>query len=133
MNEPVGTGDGTNRVFQLHKQSSTGSYSVYRTITRPVSGYAGPETADGMTLSTLAISILDTTAAVILDPATYDVDNTTGIVTFHSGHAPTAGHSLQASGYFFVPIYFPTATLENERSGSNFYIKNLMIEEVMPV
>ena len=132
INEPIGTGDGVNLVFQLHKQSKVPgtSYTTYRKITRPVQGWTGTEVPDGIQLSAQAISLYDATAAATLSPTTYDVDTTTGIVTFHAGHAPISGHAIQASGYFFVPVVFEDEKLPLERTGPNFYIKALRITEV---
>lgn len=127
--QSLGLGDGSNRLFQLHKQSSTGAVSVYRTITRPVDGYTGSELPDGLTLSSLAVTVK---VAGVDQTGLFDVDNTTGVITFHTGHAPGIGLDVTASCYFFVPIWFPTSSLENEQSGSNYYVKNLMIEEVVP-
>ena len=127
--QSLGVGNGTNLQFQLHKQSVVGSYSVYRTIAQPVDGYSGSEQPDGIALSSQAVTVK---VAGVDQTGNFDVDNTTGIITFHAGHAPGSGATVTASCYFFVPIRFPSTELDQELSGNNYYIKNLRIEEVVP-
>lgn len=82
----LGTGDGTNKVFQLRKGYTSGGVTLWRKITRPVSGTAkifkaGVEQVSGVT-----------------------VDYATGVVTF--GTAPTLGQEIAWTGEFDVPVRF---------------------------
>jgi uncharacterized protein (TIGR02217 family) len=86
----IGTGDGSNRVFRLKVNYTSGGETYARTITHPV--------VDSMTVKVDGVEI---------DPADYDVEDL-GIVRFHSGHAPGNGLSVTWSGEFDVPVRFDT-------------------------
>lgn len=102
MDQTIGTGDGTEKSFQLVKAYSSGSITWTRRIVKPVAGtvrvaVAGTEVTSGWT-----------------------VDTTTGIVTFSS--APAAAAAITAGFQFDVPVRFDTdqidVTLDIERQGS---------------
>lgn len=89
----IGTGNGTNRVFQLVKNYISGVGSWSRTIKKPVAG-------------TVKVGLNGVNQAT---PAVWSVDTTTGIVTFVT--APGAGVSVTAGYEFDVPARFETEDL----------------------
>lgn len=96
----IGTGDGVTATFALSK--SYGSlYAPYRRpIVKPVPGsvriaVAGVEAGEG---------------------DAFDVDTTSGLVTFHSGHVPASGAAVTAGFLFDVPVRFDTDYLEVDLS-----------------
>ena len=86
QDQVIGTGDGTTTTFQLIKTYTSGSFSVVRTITKPVSGTV-----------VVALGAVNQTSG-------WSVDTTTGIVTFSS--APTLGTQVKAGFEFDVPCRF---------------------------
>jgi hypothetical protein len=132
----IGTGDGTNRVFQLRTQRSAGSDSVYRIIQAPIHNFSTRVVVDGLTdprdtLDGLANTIILTDNGVDVDYSTYDIDELTGIATFHMGHAPVAGHVIRVrTGYFFNCVIFPDSVWPKNTQDNNSYIQGLRIEEI---
>ena len=98
--QTIGVGDGTTATFALSKIYGS-VYSPYqRPIVKPVSGsvriaVAGSEVAAG---------------------TAFTVDETTGIVTFLSGHIPVSGAAVTAGFMFDVPVRFDTDYLEVDLS-----------------
>lgn len=84
--EPLGTGDGANKDFQLLKAYTDGTYTDYRTITKPVAG-------------TLVVAVDGVPVAVT---STSD----TGLVTLTA--APGIGTAVTGSFEFDVPVRFDT-------------------------
>lgn len=82
----IGTGTGSQTVFQLRKQYIDGGVTVNRTITKPVAGTV--------------------TAYVNGSPTSVTVDTTTGEITFSS--APASGAVITADFEFDVPVRFDT-------------------------
>jgi uncharacterized protein (TIGR02217 family) len=100
--QPIGTGTGSNRFFQLAKTYTSGAQSWTRAIVKPVAGtvrvaLGGVEQLTGWT-----------------------VDTTTGIVTFTT--APGSGVAVAAGFEFDVPVRFDSdsmdVNLDIERLGS---------------
>lgn len=87
----VGTGNGSQTIFQLTKQYSSGAETVSRTITKPVSG----------TVSVYLDSVLQSSGV--------SIDMTNGEVTFSV--APSNGVQIQADFEFDVPVRFATDRL----------------------
>ncbi len=89
--QPIGTGDGATKTFQLVKRYGSGSNAVIRRITRPVPG----------------------TVRVAIDGAEltsgFTVDYATGKITFDA--APAAGAAITAGFEFDVPARFDTDEL----------------------
>lgn len=86
--QPIGTGDGTNRFFQLAKTYTSGAGTENRIIKKPVSGttktyFGGVQQSSG-----------------------WSVNTTTGIVTFTN--APANGVAVTADFEFDVPVRFDT-------------------------
>lgn len=90
--QSLGTGDGTNRVFQLVKTYSDAADSYVRTINKPVSG----------TVKIAVDGVLKT------ETTHYTIDYTTGVVTFTVGNAPGSGAAVTAGYEFDVPCRFDT-------------------------
>jgi hypothetical protein len=86
----IGTGTGSLTTFQLVKRYTSGSQTYVRTITKPVS-------------DTVKIAL---GGVVQTETTNYNVDYTTGIVTFLT--APTAGLAVTAGFEFDVPVRFDT-------------------------
>lgn len=100
--QPIGTGTGSNRFFQLAKTYTSGAQSWTRAIVKPVAGtvrvaLGGVEQLTGWT-----------------------VDTATGIVTFTT--APGSGVAVAAGFDFDVPVRFDSdsmdVNLDIERLGS---------------
>lgn len=108
----IGTGTGALTTFQLVKPYSNGVRTYSRTITKPVSG---------------TVTIKDDGSLV--SSSDYEVDYTTGIITFDV--APAAGHAITAQFEFDVPVRFDTDVLsiamETAQAGS---IPSIRIVEV---
>ena len=91
MDQNLGSGDGTNKMFALRKAYTSGATTVYRLITKPVAGSIrvalnGVEQLSGWT-----------------------IDTETGLVTFTA--APASGVSVTAGFLFDVPVRFDSDTL----------------------
>lgn len=82
----LGTGNGTNTLFQLRKYYTSGGYQVVRNITKPVTG-------------TVKVSVnnIELTSG-------FSVDDTTGVVTISP--APGLGLAVKGGCYFDVPVRF---------------------------
>lgn len=87
----IGTGNGSQTVFQLQKLYTSGGVNEYRTITKPVSG----------TVAVYKNAVLQTSG--------YTVNTATGAVTFSV--APAAAVSVTADFEFDVPVRFDTDRL----------------------
>lgn len=106
--------DGTNRVFQLQKVYTIGGRTYTRTITKPITAavndYAGNALAN--TVFPYIGGVKQTT--------NYSVDQTTGILTFAAGHAPTALAAMTADSQFHYPVRFDTDQLPIQTEESDF-------------
>ncbi|MCK9917804.1 DUF2460 domain-containing protein [Microbacteriaceae bacterium K1510] len=95
----IGTGDGAIATFTLCKTYGS-LYSPYqRPVTKPVPG-----------------SVRIAVAGVDVEDDAFDVDTTTGIVTFQAGHIPASGAAVTAGFLFDVPVRFDTDYLEVDLS-----------------
>jgi uncharacterized protein (TIGR02217 family) len=100
LDQTLGTGDGSTVAFQLAKTYGSAHAPYVRRITRPVAG-------------TVSVAV----AGVVKAPATYTVDQTSGLVTFLAGHIPLSGAVVTAGFMFDVPVRFDTDRLEVSVSG----------------
>ena len=95
----IGTGDGMMAIFALCKTYGS-LYSPYlRPVTKPVRG-----------------SVRVAVAGVEVEDGAFDVDPTTGVVTFRPGHVPATGAAVTAGFLFDVPVRFDTDYLEVDLS-----------------
>jgi len=84
----IGTGDGSNKSFQLSKKYTSGAFNRTRNITKPVTG-------------TIRVGVNGVEKTISVD---FTVDTTTGIVLFTV--APPNGQSVTAGCEFDVPVRF---------------------------
>jgi uncharacterized protein (TIGR02217 family) len=96
MDQPLGVGDGLTVTFQLIKRYSSGAGSWNRTVLKPVDGSV-----------VVAVNGAVTTA--------FDIDPTSGVVTFHA--APAEGATLTAGFEFDTPVRFDVDRLELSLDG----------------
>ena len=92
--QPLGTGDGTTKTFQLVKRYGANFDPYLRPITKPVAGSVR-----------IAVGGSEVTTG-------WAVDTSTGLVSFAS--APADGVALTAGFLFDVPVRFDTDTLDVE-------------------
>jgi uncharacterized protein (TIGR02217 family) len=100
LDQPIGTGDGANRVFQLAKSYGGPPNPYVRAITRPAAG-----------------SVLIAVAGATLAANLYTVDHATGLVTLTT--APASGAAVTAGFLFDVAVRFDTDELDVELSAFN--------------
>jgi len=96
FDQQIGVGDGTQRVFMLQKTYGAAFAPYVREITKPVAG-------------SVRIGVGGVEKSAQND---FDVDATTGLVTFRVGRAPVAGARVTAGFLFDVPVRFDTDYLE---------------------
>ena len=94
----IATGDGATRTFQLVKNYTSGGTTYTRPITKPV-------------LGTITIGVQ---GAPMTETIHYDVDVTTGMVTFDL--APEEGVAITAGFEFDVPVRFDTDGIQTSMS-----------------
>jgi uncharacterized protein (TIGR02217 family) len=97
--QPLGTGDGTTKTFQLVKRYGANFDPYLRPITKPVAGSVR-----------IAVGGSEVTTG-------WAVDTSTGLVSFAS--APADGVALTAGFLFDVPVRFDTDTLDVELTSFN--------------
>jgi uncharacterized protein (TIGR02217 family) len=103
----IGTGSSTDGgatgtfAFQLQKVYAIGGRTYIRSISKPITSavmdYQGNALPDTVVLYDNGI---------VVSPSIYSVDATTGIVTFHAGHAPANTHIITADFQFHYPVRF---------------------------
>lgn len=91
--QPLGTGDGTRKVFQLAKTYGTGAEAVVRPIAKPVAG-------------TVKVAV----AGAVLAANAFSLDAATGLVTLAT--APAAGAAVTAGFEFDTPVRFDLDRLD---------------------
>ncbi len=99
LDQGIGIGDGVTATFQLAKTYGAGFAPYAREIRKPVAGSVRVATAGGELAGTA-----------------FSCDVTTGVVTFLSGHIPSAGAAITAGFLFDVPVRFDTDYLEVDLS-----------------
>ena len=96
--QAIGTGDGARKTFALAKTNGTGPEAVVRPIAKPVAG-------------TVKLAV----AGVVLAPAAFSVDATSGLVTLVA--APVAGAAVTAGFEFDTPVRFDLDRLDLQMEG----------------
>ncbi len=86
--QAIGTGDASNKIFQLTRTYSSGGSTDVRTITKPVAG-------------TVKVYL-----AGVQQMSGWSVNTTTGVITFTT--APGNGVAVSADYEFDVPVRFDT-------------------------
>jgi uncharacterized protein (TIGR02217 family) len=116
FDQGIGVGDGATASFQLVKTYGSGLANYTRPIVKPVAG-----------------SVRVAVGGVEMTNSWFDVDATTGIVSFAAGHLPTAGAAVTAGFQFDVPVRFDTDYLEVDLSAfSAGAIPKIPIVEIRP-
>jgi len=109
--QPIGTGDGSQAVFQLTKTYHSGSAQEQRVIQKPVSG---------------SVKLFFDS---VLQAGNYTVDAATGIATFDT--PPANGVSILADFEFDVPVRFATDRLSASLEDYGVYsVRDLPLIEV---
>jgi len=96
----IGIGDGVTAAYQLCKTYGAIFSPYRRPIAKPVPG-------------SVRIAVAETEAQ---EETEFNVDTTTGLVTFHPGHVPAEGAAITAGFLFDVPVRFDTDYLEVDLS-----------------
>ena len=96
LDQKIGVGDGARLSFALVKTYGASFAPYAREISKPVANSVR-----------VAVGGVEKVAG-----ADFDVDTTTGIVSFRTGRAPPAGVSVTAGFQFDVPVRFDTDYLE---------------------
>jgi uncharacterized protein (TIGR02217 family) len=117
LDQPIGTGDGEAKLFQLSKTYGSGNDAYVRPVTKPVAGSVRVA-VDGVELT---------------QGADFTVDEATGLVTFDAGSIPAEGAAVTAGFVFDVPVRFDAdrieASLATFRAGA---IPTIPLVEVAP-
>lgn len=98
--QPIGTGDGTTRTFQLAKTYGGAHAPYVRIIEKPVAG-------------SVVVAVAGLAQVEGID---FTADPTTGLVVFAAGQAPFAGAAITAGFVFDVPVRFDTDALDIDLS-----------------
>lgn len=96
LDQVIGTGDGAMRSFTLVKTYGARFAPYVREIRKPVEGSVR-----------IAVNGVEKSAGV-----DFDVDASSGVVSFRAGRAPLIGASVTAGFFFDVPVRFDTDYLE---------------------
>ncbi|MDB5651445.1 MAG: hypothetical protein JWL62_2965 [Hyphomicrobiales bacterium] len=94
--QALGTGDGVTTSFALRKTYGAQFAPYTRDIVKPVGG-------------SVRVAV---NGSEVLAGHDFDVDETSGAVTFRSGHVPASGGLVTAGFLFDVPVRFDTDYLE---------------------
>jgi len=119
----IGTGDGSNKVFQLSVTYTDAANSVTRPILHPVmNGVDIPDNLLGLVPgpTTTSFTVKDNTTLKTYG-TDYTIDERTGLLTF--GTAPTSGHTITASFWYYTVVRFTgdefTMNLESTTAKAN--------------
>lgn len=101
LDQFIASGDGITASFQLCKTYGAAHAPWAREISKPVEG-----------------SVIVAVEGVVQQEGTaFQVDATTGLITFQSGHVPAPGGQITAGFAFDVPVRFDTDRLEISLQG----------------
>jgi uncharacterized protein (TIGR02217 family) len=115
LDQSIDTGDGSTTMFQLRKAYGSGPSPWSRTVSKPVAGSVQ-----------VAVNGVEQVEAT-----DFDVDITTGVVTFSAASTPAAGAVITAGFLFDVPVRFDADRLEINLSGfEHGSIPSIPISEV---
>ena len=101
LDQTLGIGNGVRTTFQLLKRYGSAFAPYDRRIDKPVSG----------------TQLVAVAGAVQLAAVAYDLDATTGVVTFRPGHIPASGASVTAGFEFDTPVRFDSDKLAIDLQG----------------
>ena len=94
LDQAIGTGDGTTRIYPLQKTYVSGAVSYVRPIVKPVEG-------------TVQVALAGVTQ---VEGVGFTVDTIRGLITFAT--APASGVAITAGFEFDVPVRFDTDRIE---------------------
>jgi uncharacterized protein (TIGR02217 family) len=100
IDQILGTGDGTEKAFQLCKTYGALYLPYQRPIAKPVP-------------HTVRVAVAETE---MQEGTHFSVDATTGVITFLPGHIPASGAAVSAGFLFDVPVRFDIDYLEMDLS-----------------
>ena len=95
IDQQIGAGDGSNRLFQLIKTYSDAGGATTRRIEKPAEA-----------------SVVVAVDGLALDPGDYAVDHATGLVTIAPAATPAPGAVVTAGYEFDIPVRFDTDRIE---------------------
>ncbi len=98
--QSIGKGDGVKAAFQLKKRYGTAFAPYDRDIKKPVTG-------------TVRVAVAGAEKILGTD---FDLDTTTGIITFRAGRVPALNAAITAGFEFDVPVRFDTDYLDIDLS-----------------
>lgn len=98
----IGTGDGSTLTYQLRKSYSNGGVTSYRIINKPVA--LGGQVAVAPAVYVDGVKKTEGTH--------FNINYTTGLVTFTAGNAPASGKAITADFEFDVPVRFDTDQID---------------------
>jgi uncharacterized protein (TIGR02217 family) len=117
LDQVLGTGDGTQALFQLRKTYGTAFAPWHRDIVKPVAG-------------TVQVAVAGAPRSIGIH---FTVDTTTGLVQFDPGAIPGAGSVVTAGFVFDVPVRFESDRLEFNIQGlTHGAIPSIPIIEIRP-
>lgn len=117
IDQILGTGDGTEKAFQLCKTYGAVYLPYQRPIAKPV-----------------PLSVRVAVAETEMQEGThFSVDATTGVITFLPGHIPASGAAVSAGFLFDVPVRFDIDYLEMDLSAfAAAAIPKIPVVEIRP-
>lgn len=101
LDQTIGIGDGSTAAFQLVKRYGASFAPYDRPVRKPVAG-------------SVLVAVNGTPQA---EGSAFDLDTTTGLLTFRAGNVPASGTTITAGFAFDVPVRFDTDKLEINLSG----------------
>jgi len=96
VGDSTDAGDTGTASFQLIKKYTSGLQIITRNITKPVTG----------------TDVVQVDGSAVARGVDYNIDDTTGIITFTVGNIPTTGQVVRAGFNFDVPVRFSEAVDE---------------------
>lgn len=114
----IGTGDGSNKVFQLQKTYTfpISNYSVVRPVQKPITSqilnYQGSSLTDTVAVYDNGAPKTHSAGYHTVGGYDYTLDETTGVITF--AVAPLASHIITADYQYHIPIRFDLDQLQKQ-------------------
>jgi len=117
IDQILGTGDGTEKAFQLCKTYGAVYLPYQRPIAKPVP-------------RSVRVAVAETE---MQEGTHFSVDATTGVITFLPGHIPASGAAVSAGFLFDVPVRFDIDYLEMDLSAfAAAAIPKIPVVEIRP-
>jgi len=135
----IGVGDGLTKTFQLQRLYTVGNRSYTRFISKPITSlvkdYAGNSLTDTVNIYVGGVLQPTNPGYVLGGPATFSLDQTTGVVTFVVAPAPYTIISADAQYHYPVRFdndRFPISVEDSDTKHGNpiISIAGLQLKEV---